>query len=87
MTRRLMQTSGIRNIALPRPIGQPLLPLVRLSERRWRGGRLWWPWLPQSCQTPHCGGRLLVRPADTDDGDVSCSFCSRAVARVGSEAW
>lgn len=68
-------------------LAQERLPVVRLSERVRVGGRLWWADLPQTCQTEHCGGRLLVRAADTDPGEVACHLCSRAVATVQGEAW
>lgn len=78
-------TSGIRNEGPRPPQNHVSLPTVLLSQRQRIRGRLWWPGVATNCA--HCGGLLLVRPADTDDGEVSCLACSRAVAVVGKERW
>ena len=78
-------SAGIRSYGPPRPAGQPELPVVLLSQRQRIRGRLWWPTVATQCL--HCGGLLLVRPADWDDGEIACALCARAVATVGRELW
>lgn len=78
-------SSGIRHAGPPIPDTHVSLPTVLLSQRQRVGARLWWPGVATHCS--HCGGLMLVRPADTDDGEVSCSLCARAVAVVGRERW
>lgn len=69
--------------AIPPPQNHVSLPTVLLSQRQRIRGRLWWPDVATHCL--HCGGLLLVRPADWDDGEIACSLCARAVATVGRE--
>lgn len=60
------------------PPGYVALPVVYLAERV----NGWWPGVTQICPVPACGGRMVIRPPDTTDGELYCILCARTTHTI-----